>query len=108
FNRRFNVTQCLPCLLKKAVSADDVLPYVPSRLSRDEHHLFPASNHDLGKPMRQAREKTIRIDVFLRHKSLAVESRRRPNEKEISLCRVSWQIRLLRSWCDSARRDQPT
>jgi len=65
----------LPCLLKKAVSADDVLLYVPSRLSGDEHHLSPTGNHDLGKSIRQAREKTIGIDVFLRHKSMAVESR---------------------------------
>ena len=66
----FKVTKCLPCLLKNAVSADDVLPYVPSRLSRDKHHLVPAGNYHLGKPMRQTLEQAIRIDVFLWHKSL--------------------------------------
>ena len=54
----------------------------PSRLTRDEHNLSPAGDHDLGKPMRQAWEKVIRIDVFFRHKSIAVQLRHRPNGKE--------------------------
>src|SRR5258705_10736991 len=61
----------MPCLLKNAVSTDDVLPCVPGRLSRDEHHLSAGRNHHLGKPMRQAREQTIRVNVFFWHKSLA-------------------------------------
>jgi len=56
---------------KKIISADNVLSYVPSRLSRDEYHLFTTGHHDLGKPVRYARKETIRIDVFLGHKLIA-------------------------------------
>ncbi len=68
FNRCLNVTQCLSCLLKKTISSDNFLSYVPSCLSRDEYDPLAAGADELEKPMLRAREKSIRIDVFLGHK----------------------------------------